>query len=124
MAAPVVAEGLVFQSIKNEDALFGNGLAACDARDGTLRWRHSTDSAIKRAPAYCGGRLFLVTTIGLVQGLIAENGEQTMELRIGRCVSTLGVYHPVSNVGSCVHRCKFALRGIGSGKRGRRLASR
>ena len=91
MAAPVVAEGLVFQSIKNEDALFGNGLAACDARDGTLRWRHSTDSAIKRAPAYCGGRLFLVTTIGLVQGLIAENGEQQWNYELGDA-SQLWVY--------------------------------
>ena len=51
IAAPLVVEGLVFQSTKNEDTLSGNGLAACDARDGALQWRHTTNSAIKRARA-------------------------------------------------------------------------
>lgn len=91
IAAPVVAKGLVFQSTKNEDTLSGNGLAACDARAGTLRWRHSTDAAIKRAPAYCNGRFFLVTTTGLVQGLTAENGESQWSYKLGDA-SQLWVY--------------------------------
>ena len=91
LAAPLVAEGLVFQSTKNEDTLSGNGLAACDARDGTLQWRHSTDAAIKRAPAYFGGRLFLVTTTGLVQGLTAKSGELQWSYELGDS-SQLWVY--------------------------------
>ena len=83
MAAPVVAEGLVFQSTKNEDALPGNGLAALDAREGTLRWRHSTDAAVKRAPTYCEGRLFLATTTGSVQRLSAATGEQKWSYELG-----------------------------------------
>ena len=83
LATPLVAEGLVFQSTKNEDTLSGNGLAACDARDGALQWRHTTNSAIKRAPAYCDGRLFLVTTTGLVQALTAASGERQWSYELG-----------------------------------------
>lgn len=93
IAAPLVAEGLVFQPTKNDDTLSGNGLVACDARDGTLRWRHPTNAAIKRAPAYCDGRLFLVTATGLVQGLTAENGERQWSYELGDA-SQLWVYIP------------------------------
>ncbi len=91
MASPSVAKGLVFQSTKNEDTPPGNGLVACDARNGAPRWRHTTDAAIKRAPVYCDGRLFLVTTTGLVQGLTAENGERQWSYELGDA-SQLWVY--------------------------------
>ena len=45
-----MAEGSIFQSAKNEDTLSGNGIVAFDARDGALRWRHTTNAVIKRAP--------------------------------------------------------------------------
>ena len=91
IAAPLVAEGLVFQSTKNEDTLSGNGLVACDARDGTLRWRHSTNAAIRRAPAYYDGCLFAVTTTGLVQGLAAVSGDLQWSYELGDA-SQLWVY--------------------------------
>ena len=91
IATPLVAEGLVFQSTKNEDTPPGNGLVACDARNGAPRWRHTTDTAIKRAPAYCDGRLFLVTATGLVQGLTAASGELQWSYELGDA-SQLWVY--------------------------------
>ena len=97
IAAPLVAEGLAFQSTKNEDTLSGNGLVACDARNGAPRWRHTTDTAIKRAPAYYDGCLFMVTTTGLVQGLTAREWRATVELRVGRRLSTLGIFHAASS---------------------------
>ena len=83
MASPVVAEGSIFQSTKNEDALSGNGLVALDAREGALRWRHSTDTSIKRAPAYCDGRLFAVTTTGQVLALTGGNGRPQWTYQLG-----------------------------------------
>ena len=83
MAAPLVAEGSIFQSTKNEDDLFGNGLVALDARAGTLCWCHSTDSAIKGTPAYCNGRLFAVTVTGHVLGLAAESGKLLWSYQLG-----------------------------------------
>ena len=91
MAAPLVAEGSIFQSAKNEDTLSGNGLVAFDACEGILRWGHSTGASIKRAPAYCDGRLFVVTATGRVQGLTAENGKLLWTYRLWECVSTLGL---------------------------------
>ncbi len=83
IAAPLMAEGSIFQSAKNEDTLSGNGIVALDARDGALRWRHATDAAIKRAPAYCDGRLFGVTATGRVLGLAAENGKLLWTYQLG-----------------------------------------
>ena len=83
MAAPLVAEGSIFQSAKNEDTLSGNGLVAFDACEGILRWCHSTGASIKRAPAYCDGRLFVVTATGRVLGLDAENGKLLWTYRLG-----------------------------------------
>ena len=83
MAAPLAAEGSIFQSTKNEDELFGNGLVAFDASEGTLRWCHPTDAAIKGSPAYCNGRLFAVTVTGLVLGLAAETGKMLWAYQLG-----------------------------------------
>ena len=83
MAAPLAAEGSIFQSTKNEDGLLGNGLVALDAREGTLRWCRPTDAAIKNSPAYCNGRLFAVTVTGLVLGLAAETGKMLWAYQLG-----------------------------------------
>ena len=83
MAAPLVAEGSIFQSTKNEDELFGNGLVALDARAGTLRWCHPTGAAIKGSPAYCNGRIFAVTVTGHVLGLAAETGKLLWSYQLG-----------------------------------------
>ena len=124
IAAPLVVEGLVFQSTKNEDTLSGNGLAACDARDGALQWRHTTNSAIKRAP-----RLLRWSSISsdhnrLGAGAYRSKRRTAMELRVERRVSALGVYRAASSTRSSVHRCEFTRRGIRSGNRRCRLASR
>ena len=83
IAAPLAAEGSIFQSAKNEDELAGNGIVAFDARQGTLRWRHPTDAAIKGSPAYCNGRLFAVTVTGRVLGLAAETGKPLWTYQLG-----------------------------------------
>lgn len=83
MAAPLAAEGSIFQSTKNEDELFGNGLVAFDAREGTMRWSQSTDAAIKGLPAYCNGRLFAVTVTGQVLGLAAKTGKMLWTYQLG-----------------------------------------
>ena len=65
-AAPVVAEGCVFQAIKNEAQRTGNGLVALDAHDGALQWTHDTDAAIKNTPAYADQHLFAATVTGQI----------------------------------------------------------
>ena len=83
MAAPLAAEGSIFQSTKNEDELIGNGLVAFDAREGTLRWSQPTDAAIKGSPVYCNGRLFAVTVTGQMLGLAAETGKMLWAYQLG-----------------------------------------
>jgi len=74
-ASPIVAEGLVFQAAKNEDAAAGNQLVALDACQGTARWSYATKAAIKDAPAYCDGRLFALTVTGQLLALDAATGQ-------------------------------------------------
>ncbi len=83
MASPVVADGSIFQPTKNEDTRSGNGLLALDAKEGTSRWCHSTDTSIKHAAAYNNGRLFAVTTTGQVLALSAQTGKLLWTYQLG-----------------------------------------
>ena len=73
-APPLVADGCVFQAIKNEDQAAGNGLVALDAHDGTWQWTHATNDAIKNAPAHADGRLYTATVTGQIIALDAATG--------------------------------------------------
>jgi len=83
MASPLVAQGKIFQAIKNEDQIEGNGLVALAAQSGDLLWSAATDAALKRAPAYGSGRLFAVTVTGQVLALDADNGEVEWTYQVG-----------------------------------------
>ena len=83
MASPLVAEGKVFQAVKNEDRVAGNGLVALEAESGELCWAAATGAALKRAPAYGGGLLFAVTMTGQVVALNAGDGEEEWTYQLG-----------------------------------------
>ena len=82
-AAPVAAEGRVFQAIKNEDLPTGNGLVAFDAEDGTLQWTYDTDTAVKHAPAYAEHRLFATTVTGQIIAL-SDTGDALWSYQLNR----------------------------------------
>ena len=73
-APPIVASGRLFQAIKNEDQTAGNGLVALNANDGALQWTHTTDAAVKNAPAHADGRLYAITVTGQIIALDAATG--------------------------------------------------
>ena len=83
MASPVIAEDMVFQATKNEDELTGNGLIALDARYGTPCWHHTSNTAIKRAPAYSEGCLFAATVTGEILALTAADGQILWTYQLG-----------------------------------------
>ncbi|NKB68895.1 MAG: PQQ-binding-like beta-propeller repeat protein [Candidatus Latescibacteria bacterium] len=76
LASPTVAEGLLLQPIKNEDALAGNALLALDASNGRQQWRHPLEAAPKHAAAYSQGRVFIATVTGQIIALATDGSLQ------------------------------------------------
>lgn len=75
MAAPVIAEGKIFQAVKHEDHVEGNRIEALDAENGSRLWSAETDTAVKRAPVYHDGHLFAMTVTGRILALSADAGQ-------------------------------------------------
>ena len=83
LAAPLLAEGRIFQAIKNEDRIAGNGLVALDALNGELQWLGPTDAAIKNAPACAAGRIFTSTVTGQIAAFSTATGEVLWNYQLG-----------------------------------------
>ena len=74
-AAPVLCEGGLIVSLKDDDDGRESGVCRVDLDDGSIVWHCRTDSAIRNSVAVADGALFAMSNCGRLSGLDAATGK-------------------------------------------------
>lgn len=81
-SSPILADGLLYLSLKKRTAGRVNGVAAFDPVTGEKRWQYETELAVNHTPAYWNGTLCIAEMGGRIIGLDAASGKKKWEHRL------------------------------------------
>lgn len=82
-SSPVVADGVAYVGVRDEDGTAHNGIAAIDPVTGRQRWRQTTDAPVDATPTVAGGLVYASTVRGTVLALDARTGHVVWQVRNG-----------------------------------------
>jgi len=82
-ASPVVANGMVYVGVADDDLAGHAGVYAMDARTGAVRWRCATACSVKNSVAVEGKRVFAGTVDGQIFSLDADTGAEQWRYSLG-----------------------------------------
>jgi len=82
-ASPVVAGGLVFLGVADDDGRGKAGVYALDARTGEPRWHFPTAASVKQTVAVAGGLAYAACVDGAIYALDAATGEERWHYNLG-----------------------------------------
>lgn len=82
-SSPVVAGGIAYVGIRDEDGIAEHGVAAIDPKTGKELWRRVTDAPVDATPAVADGLVHVSTVRGTVLALDAKTGAVVWQVRTG-----------------------------------------